>query len=171
MDYLKNIVHECPQDKAILGLDVGKKTIGLAICDPDLNVATPLSTIKRQKFTFDIKQIERAAQEFYVGGYVIGYPTNMDGSEGLRCQSVRDFAQEFIRQLSPDLKDENGDVWVALWDERLSTFSVEDFVDNTVGMKRSRAKEEGLIDKLAAQIILQGAIDFIKDKRRIPDVD
>lgn len=168
MNYLKNIVYECPQGKALLGLDVGKKTIGVAVSDPAQSIATPVCTIMRKKFSSDIKELEALSREFSVGGYVIGYPTNMDGSEGGRCQSVRDFGLEFIAQISDEFK-KDGNIWVALWDERLSTFAVEDFVDKTAGLRKRKAKESGLIDKLAAQLILQGAVDYIRDKRNRPD--
>ena len=81
----------------------------------------------------------------------------MDGSEGPRCQSVRDFALELVRY--PAVV--GGKPWVALWDERLSTVSVENFVDSSVGIKRSKAKDKGITDKLAAQLILQGALDYL----------
>lgn len=163
MDYLKNIVHKCPSGAVLLGLDVGKKTIGVAVCEPSTGLVTPFCTIQRKKFSLDIKEIERISREFSVGGYVIGYPINMDGSEGARCQSIRDFAIEFQKQISEEFKVD-GEVFVALWDERLSTFSVEDFVDKTACIKKRKAKESGLTDKLAATLILQGAVDYIRDQ-------
>lgn len=156
-----------PLGMTLIGMDVGTKTIGIALADPAHNIATPLCTIRRTKFTNDLKEIEKIARDYGVGGYVLGYPVNMDGSEGARCQSVRDFGLELMRQLSPDLKDANGDVWVALWDERLSTASVENFVHETVDIKKRRAKERGILDKLAAQHILQGALDFIQGSHKI----
>lgn len=160
MDLLENIVYSVPKNRALLGLDVGKKTIGVAVCDPDLCLATPITTIKRTKFRHDIMALEKIIREYEVGGFIIGYPLHMDGKEGRKCQSIRDFADEFSRQLSGEFKC-GGAPWVAFWDERLSTSSVEYFVHETVDMSRRKAKEKGLIDKLAAQIILQGAIDYM----------
>jgi putative Holliday junction resolvase len=153
---LKDIIGELPQNKALLGLDVGKKTIGIALCDPGRRVATPLQTLKRVKFTQDAEALVAITKEYEVGGYVVGLPVNMNGSEGPRAQSVRDFALELNRALG-------GKSWIALWDERLSTFSVEETVDNLVDKRKTlvEAKTSGLVDKLAAQVILQGALDFI----------
>ena len=155
---LKNISQECPKDAALLGLDVGKKTIGLALCAAGQGLATPLETIKRTKFMHDVEAIKRVIAEYDVGGFVIGLPVNMDGSEGPRAQSIRDFAIEFDNALG-------GENWIAFWDERLSTVSVEESVDNFVEKRKTKtnAKASGLIDKLAAQVILQGALDFIRN--------
>lgn len=161
MDILEKIKDDCPQDRVLLGMDVGKKTIGLSLSDSSHSIATPLYTINRKKFRYDLAEIEKVVREYDVGGYIIGYPINMDGSIGPRCQSIRDFALEFRAQLSEDLKID-GDVWIALWDERLSTASVENFVDEFVDISRRKAKERGIIDKLAAQLILQNALDYMK---------
>ncbi len=159
VDLLKNIIEDCPQGKALLGLDVGKKTIGLALCDPGHKVATPLMTIKRTKFSRDVELLHDVVQEYDVGGFVIGLPVNMDGSEGRRAQSVRDFALELAQRAQ--IVGENP--WIALWDERLSTATVKDIVDSSVDKRKTRvnSKSSGLIDKLAAQHILQGAIDAL----------
>lgn len=156
VDLLKNIIDSRPVGRALLGLDVGKKTIGVALCDPNHTVATPLETIKRTKFTKDILRLQALVEEYEIGGFVIGLPVNMDGSEGPRAQSTRDFALELVRY--PDIVGANP--WVALWDERLSTVSVKEFVDNSVQKRKTRveSKDSGLIDKLAAQHILQSAI-------------
>ena len=152
--HLKDMMPTCPKEGALLGLDVGKKTIGLALSDPGQSLATPLKTIKRTKFTKDVEEIKGVIKEYDVKGFVIGYPINMDGSEGPRAQSVRDFAIEMDKVL--------GEEWIALWDERLSTVSVEDLVDKMVDKRKTKtnAKSSGLIDKLAAQVILQGALDY-----------
>ena len=152
--HLKDMMPTCPKEVALLGLDVGKKTIGLALSDPGQSLATPLKTIKRTKFTKDVEEIKGVIKEYDVKGFVIGYPINMDGSEGPRAQSVRDFAIEMDKVL--------GEEWIALWDERLSTVSVEDLVDKMVDKRKTKtnAKSSGLIDKLAAQVILQGALDY-----------
>ncbi len=155
IDKLKNIYALCPVGKALVGMDVGTKTIGVSVCDPGHMIATPLRTIKRSKFANDISVLKAIVVDYEIGGFVIGYPLNMDGSEGPRCQSVRDFAIEFERQMGLS------DPWIALWDERLSTAAVEDLVGKTEGISRRQAKERGVLDKLAAQVILQGALDFM----------
>lgn len=157
---LKEMSDKAPKEGTYLGLDVGSKTIGLAIGSPLLGVATPLETIKRTKFTKDMQALHKIAREHEIVGYIVGLPVNMDGSEGRRAQSIRDFAAEMNRYLK-----EQGvaEPFIAFWDERLSTVSVESVVDNLVDKRKTKieAKSSGLIDKLAAQIILQGALDFI----------
>ncbi len=162
---LKEIADECPRGVALLGMDVGKTTIGLALSNPDQTLATPLQTVRRRKFTQDAQAVMDIAREYEVGGFVIGYPVHMGGEEGRRAQSVRDFALEFERFL----REQAGlsAPWIALWDERLSTKTVEEFVDSSVEKRKTRvkAKESGLIDKLAAQHILQGACDALGKAR------
>lgn len=153
---LKDIIAKCPADKRLLGLDIGTKTIGLALSDSSHNIATPLRTVQRRKFTLDIQDIKRTIDEFKVSGYVLGFPLNMDGSEGPRCQAVRHFADEMRNH--PDIFGTNP--WIAFWDERLSTAAVEDFLVETVDMRRT--KRDQVVDSLAAQHILQGALDFMK---------
>ncbi|MEZ5813337.1 MAG: Holliday junction resolvase RuvX [Alphaproteobacteria bacterium] len=157
IDLLKNIAKYCPKGVALLGLDVGKKTIGLALSNPAQTIATPLQTIKRTKFTNDMEALKAVIAEYEVGGFILGYPVNMDGSEGPRAQSIRDFAIEMKKALGEG-------AWIALWDERLSTVSVEEFVDKNVQKRKTKAKAKtsGLIDKLAAQVILQSALDYIQ---------
>lgn len=157
VEILKKIAHQRPKGRALLGLDVGKKTIGVALCDPSHNIATPVETIKRTKFTKDIEYLKALVEEYDVGGFVIGLPVNMDGSEGPRAQSTRDFALELARY--PEIVGQ--EPWIALHDERLSTASVVESVDNFVEKRKTRveSKQSGLIDKLAAQHILQSAID------------
>ena len=100
--------------------------------------------------------MKREIDDFQIGGYILGYPLNMDGTEGPRCQSVRHFAEEMRRH--PEIFGQNP--WIAFWDERLSTASVEDFLIETVDMSRTKRKQ--VIDALAARHILQGALDFIR---------
>jgi putative Holliday junction resolvase len=152
---LKDIASQCPPDSRLLGLDLGTKTIGLAVCDSRHSIATPIRTLIRKKFTLDIKDMQREIKEYNIRGYVLGLPLNMDGSEGPRCQSVRHFAEEMVRH--PEVFGENP--WIALWDERLSTSAVEDFLVETVDMRRTKRKQ--VIDALAAQHILQGALDYL----------
>lgn len=160
MDLLENNVGSRPLNVVLMGLDVGKKTIGVALSDSSQKIATPLKTVKRTKFRRDLMALEEIIRDYHVGGYVIGYPLHMDGSAGVACQSVRDFALEFKAQLSDDLKAKKG-VWISFQDERLSTDSVEGIVDNIVGLSKRKAKDRGLIDKLAAQSILQNALDYM----------
>lgn len=134
---------------------MGRKTIGIAVCDPEHIVVTPLKTVKRSKFTKDILELEKLVRDYEIGGFVIGLPLNTDGSEGSRCQSVRDFAMELCRYpLVVGAKP-----WVALWDERFSTETVEDIVDRSLGISKIKAKSMGLTDQLAAQRILQTALE------------
>lgn len=152
---LTEIIDRRPENARLMALDVGKKTLGVAISDSRQSIATPLQTVRRTKFTRDIIELGKIIGDYGIGGYVLGYPVNMDGSEGPRCESVRHFADEMLNH--PEIF--GADPWVAFWDERLSTASVEDFVGEYVNI--SKAKDKGVIDKLAAQTILQGALDFI----------
>lgn len=161
MDLLEKNKDARPKDSVLMGMDVGKKTIGIALSDAHQSIAMPLCTINRKKFRHDVQEIEKIIREYEVRGFVIGYPLNMNGSAGPRCQSIRDFALEFEAQLSEEFKSDGG-VWVALWDERLSTSAVEGFVDSVVDISRRKAKERGILDKLAAQVILQGALDYMR---------
>lgn len=158
IDLLKNMITDVPPNVALLGLDVGKKTIGLALSDPGQSIATPLQTINRTKFSKDMGALKAISAEYEIGGYIIGYPVNMDGSEGPRAQSIRDFAIEMKNTLGPK-------TWITLWDERLSTVSVEELVGKSVEKRKTKqkAKSSGLIDKLAAQVILQSALEYIQN--------
>lgn len=143
-----------PRGGRLIGLDIGEKTIGLAVCDPDLRVASPIGTIRRTKFTQDAMELARAMRDRDVAGLVIGLPVNMDGSEGPRCQSVRQFAQNLL---------EKGQLFgrepeIAFWDERLSTSAVERMM---VDFDMTRKRRGEVVDKLAATYILQGALDFL----------
>ena len=138
-----------PRNQRLLGLDLGEKTIGLALSDPGLSVASPLTTIRRTKFTADAKELLRLVAEQQVGGLVIGLPLNMDGSEGPRCQSVRQFAANLLKLQ---------DLPVLFWDERLSTMAVE---REMVAADLSRAKRAKVVDQAAAAFILQGALDAL----------
>jgi len=132
---------------ALLGLDLGEKTIGVASCDPDRRVATPVLTIRRTKFTADVQRLAELAAERNAVGIVLGLPRNMDGTEGPRAQSTRAFARNLARTLP---------LPIALWDERLSTAAME---RDLIGIDTSRAKRAAKIDESAATFILQGAID------------
>ena len=131
----------------LMGLDVGAKTIGIAFSDVRRVVATPRETIRRSKFTDDAETLRRLIEANDVGGLVIGLPINMDGSEGPRCQSVRQFAANLLAEF---------DIAIAFWDERLSTVSAERALLEADMTRKRRAE---VIDKMAAAIILQGALD------------
>ena len=134
----------------LLGIDPGTKTIGLALSDFTLMIATPMETIKRKKFTKDIVRLKEIVDEQNVGGFVIGLPINMDGSQGPRCQSVKAFAKNLAQHF---------DIPMAFWDERLSTAGVE---RTLLEADVSRAKRAEVIDKMAASYILQGALDALR---------
>ncbi len=138
------------KDKRVLGLDLGSKTIGLAISDSNLVVSSPLITIHRKKFTIDAEILITLINERMVGGLVLGLPVNMDGSEGPRAQSTRQFAQNLIEKI---------DIPIVFWDERLSSAEVERILINEIDMSRKR--REQVIDKMAAGVILQGFLDYL----------
>jgi putative Holliday junction resolvase len=144
---LLNLKAALGRQSRLLGLDVGSKTIGLAISDSSLRVASPLSTIRRAKFATDAQEINQIIAERGIGGLVIGLPIAMDGSEGPRCQSVRQFGANLLAVI---------DLPVAFWDERFSTIGAERPLREAEMSHRRRAD---VIDKLAAAYILQGALD------------
>lgn len=130
----------------LLGLDIGSKTIGLALSDTTLTIATPMETIKRTKFKNDVARLREIVENQKVGGFVLGWPVNMDGSEGPRCQSTMAFSRNLAEKI---------DLPQALWDERLSTSAVE---RTLIEADRSRDRRKQLVDKMAAAYILQGAL-------------
>ncbi|MEO0400195.1 MAG: Holliday junction resolvase RuvX [Pseudomonadota bacterium] len=135
---------------ALLGLDLGDKTIGVAACDPMRAVATPVETVRRTKLTKDAERLSEMAKERGVCGLVIGLPRNMDGSEGPRAQSTRAVGGHLHRLL---------DLPIAYWDERLSTAAME---RDLIALDVSRANRARQIDAAAAAFILQGAIDRLR---------
>ena len=137
----------------LLGLDPGSKTIGLAVSDSSLKVASPLETIKRGKFTQDAERLAEVCKQYRIGGLIIGLPVNMDGSEGPRCQSVRQLARNLVEKAGFTQP-------IAFWDERLSTAAVERFLVDEADMTRRRRAE--VVDKMAAAYILQGALDRLQ---------
>lgn len=139
-----------PPFSALLGLDFGTKTIGIAISDSSMTVASPLETIKRKKFSADFEHLLALINENSVKGLVIGLPRNMDGSEGPRTQSTR----AFVRNL-----EERLDLPMVLWDERLSTAAVE---RTLLEADASRKRRGEVIDKMAASFILQGALERMR---------
>ncbi len=138
---------------SLLGLDLGEKTIGVASCDPDRRVATPVETIRRTKFMSDAARLADLAGARKAVGFVLGFPRNMDGSEGARAQSTRAFARSLAKSAGMP---------VALWDERLSTVAMDRAL---IALDISRAKRAAKIDELAATFILQGAIDRLRRRR------
>ncbi|NQV99286.1 MAG: Holliday junction resolvase RuvX [Rhodospirillales bacterium] len=134
----------------LLGLDLGSKTIGLAVSDPSLIIASPLETIRRTKFTADARCLTDLHKQQQIGGWVLGLPLEMDGQEGPRCQSTRQFAQNFMAI---------SNIPIAYWDERLSSSAVNRFLVSEADMTRKRRGQ--VVDKMAAAYILQGALDAI----------
>lgn len=137
---------------ALIGLDLGTKTIGVAVSDPDRRVAAPVETIARQRFGIDARRILDLAAERRAVGFVLGLPINMDGSEGARAQSTRAFARNLAGLT---------ELPIALWDERLSTAAVERAL---IAADASRARRKAVIDAHAASYILQGALDRLAAK-------
>jgi putative Holliday junction resolvase len=135
----------------IAGLDLGEKTIGVAVSDTGHMIATPLALIRRAKFTTDAEALFKLMETRRAGAIVIGLPVNMDGTEGPRCQSVRAFARNLLR-----LRD----LPIAFWDERLSTEAVNRMLIDEADASRARRAE--LVDKAAAAWILQGALDRLR---------
>jgi putative Holliday junction resolvase len=136
-----------PARGALIGLDLGSKTIGVAASDPDRRLATPVETVTRKRFGLDADRILALAAERRAAGFVLGLPVNMDGTEGARAQSTRAFARNFAKLT---------ELPIALWDERLSTAAVERAL---IEADVSRAKRKAVIDQHAATYILQGALD------------
>jgi len=134
----------------LLGLDLGEKTIGLALSDTRISIASPLATLARSKFSLDAAKLESVIRQHGIGGLIIGLPLNMNGSEGPAAQSARAFARNFTGRC---------DLPVAFWDERLSTAAVTRTLIDADASRRRRAK---LVDKMAAAFILQGALDRMR---------
>jgi len=147
---LSELIKYLPKKSRLLGLDVGRKTIGLAVSDSDMKIATTVGTIRRSKFTKDVKNLDAIITERQVNGLVLGLPMSMDGNEGPACQSVRQFAVNL---------DNIFDIGITFWDERLSTSAVERLLIKEADLSRNRRSE--IIDKMAAAYILQGALDSL----------
>lgn len=136
--------------KRLIGIDAGTKTLGLALSDVTRTIASPLETIRRTKFAADAERLLALAAQHGVCGLVLGYPANLDGSHGPRAQSTRAFARN-LNRLSP--------LPILLWDERLSTAAAERTLIEADASRKRRAE---IIDKLAATVILQGALDRLR---------
>ena len=148
------LIAALPPQGALAGLDLGEKTIGVAVSDLRRSVATPVETVKRVKFTQDAARLLQIAQARGLAGLVLGLPLNMDGTEGPRCQSTRAFA----RNLSGLT-----DLPIGFWDERLSTVAAERAL---LDFDTSRARRAQVIDHVAAGFILQGFLDRLAAMRR-----
>jgi putative pre-16S rRNA nuclease len=148
---IEDLASRLQPEARLLGLDVGTKTIGLALSDVTRSIATPYETLRRTKFTADAKLLAAIVMKEGVGGLVIGLPINLDGSEGPRAQSTRTFARNLAGHV---------DVPMAFWDERLSTAAVERHLIEADASRKRRAE---VIDRMAAAYILQGALDRLRN--------
>jgi putative Holliday junction resolvase len=152
-DDIEGFAAAIPKGQGLLGLDLGTKTIGVALSDRLLSVASPLETIKRKKFGLDAARLLEIAGEREAGGIILGLPRNMDGSEGPRCQSTRAFARN-LEKLT--------DLPITYWDERLSTVAAERALLEADATRKRRAE---VIDNVAASYILQGTLDRLRHMR------
>lgn len=144
---LEEFSQAVPPLRAVAGLDFGTKTIGVAVSDGLAQVATPLTTIRRKKFSADGAALQQILAERQIAGLVLGLPRNMDGSEGPRCQSTRAFARNLTQLI---------ELPISFWDERLSTVMAEKALLEADTSRKRRAE---VIDHVAAGVILQGALD------------
>jgi putative Holliday junction resolvase len=144
---LTDTITALPRRGALIGLDLGTKTIGVAVSDPDRRLAAGVTTVARRTFSADAERVLALAAERQAVGFILGLPINMDGSEGPRAQSTRAFARNLAGRTP---------LPIALWDERLSTAAVE---RELIAADVSRAKRKAVIDQHAAAFILQGALD------------
>jgi putative Holliday junction resolvase len=151
---LTDLLTLVPRGKRLLGLDLGSKTIGMAISDPGFSVASPIGTIKRTKFTADARELAKVLKDREVGAVVIGLPVNMDGSEGPAAERARQFGASMLEHR--DLL--GGEQEIAFWDERLSTSAVQRMMIDADMTRKRRAE---VVDKMAAAYILQGALDAL----------
>ncbi len=133
----------------LMGLDHGTRIIGVAVSDDGRRIASALTAIRRAGFARDTARLESIVSDYAVAGIVLGLPLNMDGSEGRRCQSVRQFAADLARAI---------DLPIAFWDERLSSRAVE---RHLIAQDVSRRRRAAAVDRMAAQFILQGALDHL----------
>ena len=147
---LQSALEKLPQTSRLMGLDLGTKTIGIATSDRSRQIATPIITITRSKFTKDATELLAIAAKANVGVLVLGLPINMDGTEGPRAQATRAFARN-LAKLTP--------LAIVFWDERLSTAAVERVL---IDADASRATRDKVVDKLAAAWILQAALDALR---------
>lgn len=152
----EQLAEQIPQRARLLGLDLGDKTIGLAVSDRDRTVASPIETIRRSKFTKDARRPQEICDERRVAALVLGLPVGLNGTEGRRCQATRQFARNLEHEAAVGLP-------IAFWDERLSTAAVERVLIDEADMRRERRKDH--LDEMAAAYILQGALDALRRTR------
>ena len=148
---IDEVARHLPKRGGLVGLDLGTKTIGVAVSDPDRKLATGVETIARKSFTADASRLLEIAAERTAVGYVLGLPVNMDGSEGPRAQSTRAFARNLAKLTN---------LPIVFWDERMSTMAVE---RELIAADVSRKKRAEVIDQHAAAYILQGALDRLSN--------
>ena len=151
-DEITNFATYLPEVGGLMGLDLGTKTIGISVSDRSRSVATPLKTIKRQKFSIDAAQLLAICKERDLEGFVVGLPRNMDGTEGARAQSTRAFARNLAKET---------ELPITFWDERLSTVAAEKALLEADITRKRRAE---VIDHVAASYILQGSLDWLSGK-------
>ncbi|WP_394698982.1 Holliday junction resolvase RuvX [uncultured Cohaesibacter sp.] len=150
---LEDVIAGLQRGQRLMGLDLGTKTIGVAVSDTGLMIASAVETVQRKKFSQDAERLFALCAEHNVGGLVMGLPLNMDGSEGPRAQATRDFYLS-LRDLWREREEEP--LQLCLWDERLSTVAV---TRTLLDADTSRARRGEVVDKMAASYILQGALD------------
>lgn len=155
-DDMAEFAASLPTMRPLMGLDLGEKTIGVAVSDGLLSVATPLETVRRKKFGSDASRLLEIAQDRNVCGVILGLPRHMDGTEGARCQSTRAFARNLSGRT---------DLPISFWDERLSTVAAERALLEADASRKRRAE---VIDHVAASYILQGALDRLAYLRADP---
>ena len=156
VEQVEDFAAALPVHRALMGLDLGDKTIGVAISDGMLSVASPFETIRRRKFGLDADRLLEIVADRSIGGIILGLPRNMDGSEGPRCQSTRAFARNLERLT---------DLPIGFWDERLSTVAAEKALLEADATRKRRAE---VIDNIAASYILQGVLDRLSHLRAAP---
>jgi putative Holliday junction resolvase len=152
IDELKSLL---PKGCGVLGLDYGSVVLGVAIADPGLVIGSPLTSITRKKFTLDAEQLVKIIKDRNIGGLIVGLPKNMDGSEGISAQSARAFVRNLMNfSTMPPIP-------ISFWDERLSTAAIERFL---IEGDMTRKRRDAVIDKTAAAYILQGALDYLRQR-------
>lgn len=155
VQHLSSQLSTMPRGVRLLAIDHGTKTLGLAMCDPAMSIVTPHKTIHRTKMAPDLEALAKIIKDYAIGGIIIGWPLNMDGTEGPRTQSVRDWLTHAI----PRLNETMGDIWWAVWDERLSSSTAHNRM--TGDMQLTFAKRKQAVDSLAAHAILEDALSYI----------
>ncbi|SDC93698.1 Holliday junction resolvase RuvX [Ruegeria marina] len=150
-DRIEEFSDTLPAFGALAGLDLGERTIGVAVSDTMRGVASPLETIRRRKFSTDATDLLAIIQKRQIAGLILGLPRNMDGSEGPRCQSTRAFARNLSRLT---------ELPITFWDERLSTVAAEKAL---LEADTTRKRRSEVIDHVAAGYILQGALDRLRN--------